>query len=94
MPPPPHSSGKPAHDSEPGSPRAGIVRIHPCERNVHLGESLSAVDIVDRLLIDRLDVEVRAVLTPEQQTKWKEMNGAPFKGEIRRQGRGGGRAGA
>ena len=35
-----------------------------------------------------------AVLTPEQQTKWKEMNGAPFKGEIRRQGRGGGRAGA
>ncbi len=31
-----------------------------------------------------------AVLTPEQQTKWKEMTGAPFKGEIRRQGRGGG----
>lgn len=35
-----------------------------------------------------------AVLTAEQQTKWKEMNGAPFKGEIRRQGRGGGGAGA
>jgi hypothetical protein len=35
-----------------------------------------------------------AVLTAEQQTKWKEMTGAPFKGEIRRQGRGGGQGGA
>ncbi len=35
-----------------------------------------------------------AVLSAEQQTKWKEMNGEPFKGEIRRQGRGGGRPGA
>jgi hypothetical protein len=35
-----------------------------------------------------------SVLTAEQQTKWKEMNGEPFKGEIRRPGRGGGRPGA
>jgi hypothetical protein len=35
-----------------------------------------------------------AVLSAEQQTKWKELNGEPFKGEIRRPGRGGGRPGA
>ena len=36
--------------------------------------------------------KANAVLTPEQQTKWKEMTGSPFKGEIRRPGRGGNRS--
>jgi hypothetical protein len=31
-----------------------------------------------------------ALLTDEQKTKWKEMTGEPFKGEIRRPGRPGG----
>jgi Spy/CpxP family protein refolding chaperone len=42
----------------------------------------------------KVNEKATAVLTPEQQTKWKEMTGAPFKGEIHRQRRGGGQAGA
>lgn len=35
------------------------------------------------------NTKLEALLTPEQQTKWKELNGEPFKGEIQRpQGRG------
>jgi len=41
------------------------------------------------------DEKLKAVLTPEQQTKWTAITGEPFKGEIRRPlGRGGNRPGA
>lgn len=37
--------------------------------------------------------KAQAVLTTEQQAKWKEMTGEPFKGEIRQGPRGGNRRG-
>jgi Spy/CpxP family protein refolding chaperone len=39
------------------------------------------------------DEKLMNVLTDEQKAKWKELQGEPFKGEIRRPGFGGGRAG-
>jgi Spy/CpxP family protein refolding chaperone len=43
-------------------------------------------------LRDSTNQKTRAVLTPEQETKWKELVGEPFKGEIRPPQRGANRA--
>jgi len=45
-------------------------------------------------LRNSINEKAHAVLTTEQQAKWKELTGEPFKGEIRQQPRGGNRAGA